>query len=187
MNAIPLSAIDRNAFDFFISNSNNASYGVNSPGEADSGGLRLDQTTVHCDASRLYESAGRTMNLAFGSEVRRDSFGVRAGEPVSCPHCLDDPSRTPADRDPRGRDAALGIQVFPGFQPSNEVARSRTNVAGYADVEWLFDGRFLVGVAGRVERYSDFGSTVNGKLSLRYDFTPRFALRGGVNTGFRAP
>ena len=51
----------------------------------------------------------------------------------------------------------------------------------------VFGGKFLAGVAGRFEHYSDFGSTINGKLSLRYDFTPAFAVRGGINTGFRAP
>ena len=177
----------RNAFDFFISSSNNASYGARSPTEADSGGLQFEQTTFNFDTSRLFEYAGRTMNLALGGEVRRDSFGIRQGEPVSYLHCLDDPSVAPADCDPRGRGAALGIQVFPGFQPSNEVNRSRFNTAAYADLEWVFNGKFVLGAAGRFERYSDFGATVTGKLLARYDFTPRFAVRGNVNTGFRAP
>ena len=174
----------RNEFDFFISNSNNASYGVNSPTEADSGGLRFDQTTFNFNVARLFEYDGRTMNLAFGGEFRRDGYGIRAGEPVSYLHCLDDPNSDKADCRP---DAPPGIQVFPGYRPNDEVDAGRTNTAAYADLEWVFGGKFLVGVAGRFERYSDFGSTINGKLSARYDFTPAFALRGSVNTGFRAP
>lgn len=177
----------RNEFDFFISNSNNASYGVNSPTGADSGGLQFNQTTFNFDASRLFEYSARTMNLAFGGEVRRDAFGIRQGEPVSYLHCLDDPNIAPSDCDPRGRGAALGIQVFPGFQPSNVVHESRFNSAVYGDLEWVFNGKFTIGTAGRFERYSDFGSTLIGKLLARYDFTPRFALRGNINTGFRAP
>jgi iron complex outermembrane receptor protein len=45
----------------------------------------------------------------------------------------------------------------------------------------------LLGVAGRVEHYSDFGSTADGKFSGRLELAPGFALRGAVSTGFRAP
>ncbi len=174
----------RNEFDFLISNSNNASYGVNSPTQADAGGLQFNQTTFNFDVSRLFEYTGRTMNLAFGGEFRRDGYGIRAGAPVSYLHCLDDPQSDKASCRP---EAPPGIQVFPGYRPNDQVDASRTNTAGYVDLEWIFGGKFLVGAAGRFERYSDFGSTVTGKLSLRYDFSPSLAVRGGVNTGFRAP
>ena len=174
----------RNSFDFMITNSNNASYGTASPTEADAGGLGFDQTTLNFDVSRLYEQAGRTTNLAFGGEFRRDAYGIRAGAPVSYLHCLDDPS---SDKNVCRPDAPPGIQVFPGYRPTDETDASRTNAAGYLDLEWIFNDKLTLGTAGRVERYSDFGSTINGKLSFRYDFTPSFAARGGVNTGFRAP
>ncbi len=174
----------RNEFDFRITDSNNASYGIASPTEADAGGLRFNQTTFNFDMSRLFEYGGRTMNLAMGAEFRRDEFGIRAGEPVSYLHCLDDPA---SDKSACSAGAPPGIQVFPGYRPSDGVRASRTNAAGYLDMEWILGGKFIVGAAGRFERYSDFGATINGKLSLRYDFTPTFALRGGFNTGFRAP
>lgn len=174
----------RNSFDFLITNSNNASYGVTSPTQADAGGLQFEQTTFNFDVSRLFEFAGRTMNLAFGGEFRRDAFGIRAGAPVSYLHGLDDPN---SDKSTCKPDAPPGIQVFPGYRPNDEVDASRTNAAGYVDLEWVFGGKFHVGTAGRFERYSDFGSTINGKLAIRYDVTPSFAVRGGVNTGFRAP
>jgi iron complex outermembrane receptor protein len=47
--------------------------------------------------------------------------------------------------------------------------------------------KWTVDLAGRFEHYSDVGSTANGKFSTRYDFTPVFAVRGSVSTGFRAP
>ena len=174
----------RNSFDFLISNSNNASYGVNSPTEADAGGLRFNQTTFNFDVSRLFEQTGRTTNLAFGAEFRRDGYGIRAGAPVSYLHCLDDPN---SDKSACRAGAPPGIQVFPGYRPTDEADASRTNTGAYVDLEWVFDGKFTLGTAGRFERYSDFGSTLNGKVSARYDFSPAFALRGGVNTGFRAP
>ena len=73
----------RNAFDFLITNSNNATYGTNSPRQADSGGPRFDQTAFNLDVSRQFEAAGRTTNLAFGTELRQDSYRIRAGEPFS--------------------------------------------------------------------------------------------------------
>src|SRR5580704_17794342 len=49
--------------------------------------------------------------------------------------------------------------------------------------------RFNTGwdLASRYEHYTDFGDATSGKLTTRYDFTPRFALRGTVSNGFRAP
>ena len=44
-----------------------------------------------------------------------------------------------------------------------------------------------VDVAGRFEHFTDFGDTEIGKVTARYDFTPEFAIRGTVSTGFRAP
>jgi iron complex outermembrane receptor protein len=44
-----------------------------------------------------------------------------------------------------------------------------------------------VDLAGRYEHYSDFGSTEDGKVTVRYDFNPKFAVRGTISNGFRAP
>jgi iron complex outermembrane receptor protein len=77
--------------------------------------------------------------------------------------------------------------VFPGFRPSNEVDASRNSVAGYVDVEGDVLNWLRLGGAGRVERYSDFGSTVDGKLTVRVQPDRRFVIRGAVSSGFRAP
>ena len=172
----------RNSFDFLITNSNNATYGIASPRQADSGGPRFDQTALNLDVSQEFEGDGRTTNLAFGTEFRRDRYGIRAGEPFSYLNCKDDPN---VEDKAACVAAPAGIQVFPGFQ--RNVDESRTNVGVYGDVEFAFESGFKVGMAGRLERYSDFGGSLTGKLSVRYDFNPVFALRGSVNTGFRAP
>jgi iron complex outermembrane receptor protein len=82
---------------------------------------------------------------------------------------------------------APGAQGFGGFSPINAIEKHRENGSAYVDLEAQVTDKFLVGLAGRVEDYSDFGWTGNGKLSLRYDVTPWFALRGTASTGFRAP
>ncbi|MDE0124189.1 MAG: TonB-dependent receptor [Bryobacterales bacterium] len=172
----------RNTFDFLITNSNNATYGIASPRQADSGGPRFDQTAFNFDVSREFEGDGRTTNFAFGTEFRRDRYGIRAGEPFSYLNCKDDPK---VEDKSMCVSAPAGIQVFPGFQ--RNVNEGRTNIGAYGDVEFAFESGLKVGMAGRLERYSDFGASLTGKLSVRYDFNPVFALRGSVNTGFRAP
>ncbi len=169
-----------NTFDFLVSNSLNASYGPSSPTSADSGGFRLDQTALNVDVIYpiMYQSS--LVNLAGGAEFRRESYGIRAGEPVSWFN-----AGLGADG------AASGIQVFPGFRPDNEVDESRTNIAGYADFESYLSGKpgtgLLVGAAVRGEQYSDFGATITGKATARYDLMSQLAVRAAGSTGFRAP
>src|SRR2546430_17632068 len=64
---------------------------------------------------------------------------------------------------------------------------SRTGLCAYTGLESQLTSRLLVDVGGRYENYSDFGSTVNGKLAGRYELGGNLALRGAVSTGFRAP
>jgi iron complex outermembrane receptor protein len=45
----------------------------------------------------------------------------------------------------------------------------------------------LPSFAGRIENYSDFGLTVNGKFATRIELSPVVALRGAISSGFRAP
>lgn len=168
-----------NTFDFFISNSLNASYGPSSPTSADAGGFSLAQTAFNVDLTYPLEYQTSLVNLAGGVEFRRESYGIHAGEPLS----WIDGGLNPG--------ASAGIQVFPGFRPDNEVDESRTNIAGYADFESYLSGQpgggFLVGAAVRGEQYSDFGTTLTGKAIARYDVTTQVAVRAAGSTGFRAP
>ncbi len=169
-----------NTFDFFVSNSLNASYGASSPTSADAGGFELSQTAFNLDVTYPLAYQSSLVNLAGGIEFRREGYGIHAGEPLSWINAgLGAPG------------AAGGIQVFPGFRPDNEVDESRTNIAGYADFESYLSGQpgtgLLVGAAVRGEQYSDFGATVTGKATARYDLTEQIAFRAAGSTGFRAP
>lgn len=169
-----------NTFDFLISNSLNASYGPSSPTSADAGGFELSQTAFNLDVTYPLDYQASLINLAGGIEFRREGYGIHAGEPLSWINAG------------LGVDgAASGIQVFPGFRPDNEVDESRTNIAGYADFESYLSGQpgagLLVGAAVRGEQYSDFGATVTGKATARYDLTKQVAVRAAGSTGFRAP
>ena len=57
----------------------------------------------------------------------------------------------------------------------------------YAGVETEINKKALVDVAGRFERYSDFGTTLNFKVAGRYNATDKIGARATVSTGFRAP
>ena len=174
----------RNAFAFEVGNSLNVSLGPSvGPDKThfDAGTLELGQFVGNVDVSRAFGIGGLAgpLNVAMGAEVRREHYAIRAGEPDSygdggMPNQF-------------GGRAAIGAQVFPGFRPSNEVDESRRSVAGYADVEGDLLDWLRVGVAVRAEDYSDFGGTLDGKLTLRVEPDPRFVLRGSVSTGFRAP
>lgn len=168
----------RNALDFRTEDSLNATYGAASPTSFDSGALIYDQLVLGVDLTRQYEvGLFGPVNVATGLEARRETYEIQAGQAESY------------DRGPLGGNTALtgGAQGFVGFQPGNEVDEDRTAVGVYLDVEAPVTEQFTVAGAVRFEDYSDFGTSTTGKLSARYDFTPAFALRGSVSTGFRAP
>ena len=168
----------RNALDFRTENSLNATYGAASPTSFDSGALIYDQLVFGADLTRQYEvGLYAPLNVAIGLEARREGYEIEAGQPESY------------NRGPLGGNTTLagGAQGFVGFQPSNEVDEDRTAVGVYLDVEAPVTDKLTIAGAVRFEDYSDFGNSTTGKLSARYDFTPAFALRGSVSTGFRAP
>ncbi|MGQ0650564.1 MAG: TonB-dependent receptor [Gemmatimonadaceae bacterium] len=174
-----------NKFHFGVINSNNVSLGLASPTEFDAGGFDFNQLTTNFDIQRQHKFSllPQPVSVALGAEFRRDGYHIFRGDEAS----YVDGGIAVLDGPNRGNRAAAGSQVFPGFRPSDEVDESRTNLAGYLDLETTLSNRLTVAVAGRAENYSDFGSATTGKLAGRFQLTPSLALRGAVATGFRAP
>ncbi|GAB3943649.1 TonB-dependent receptor [Spirosoma harenae] len=180
--------IGQNTFGFTVTNSANASLPANDnpPTTFDAGKLSFLQNTVNLDFSRRFTASNNsTLSVAYGGELRFENFQIIAGEPNSY---SGDPNRRLALAAPQTTTvvAAPGAQVFPGYQPADETNKSRSSQALYVDLEGE-KGILLVGAAGRYEHYSDFGSTINGKLTARVQVTPAVAIRGSASTGFRAP
>ncbi len=180
----------RSSFQFNIENTNNASIGAASPISFDAGTLSYRETSGNLDAVGAIDTDGalNSLNLVLGSEFRVENYRIGAGQFTS--YSLGNGGDIPGvdfDTTSTGAPKAAGSQVFPGFQPANEVNRSRNSIAGYAGLEAEFTDQFQVDVAARLENFSDFGSTFNGKLAARYEVAEGFALRGAVSTGFRAP
>ncbi|MFN3945783.1 MAG: TonB-dependent receptor plug domain-containing protein [Allosphingosinicella sp.] len=167
----------RNLIDITTLDSLNGSLGPASPRDFYSGRLTYDQLTAGIDVVRPLEiGLARPLSVAFGAEYRREGYAIGAGEPDSYVYGPD-----------RGGGRAAGAQLFPGFQPGNEVDVSRDAIGIYAELDAAVTPALDLAVAVRHERYSDFGSTTNWKLSGRYELTPSLALRGTASTGFRAP
>ncbi|MDP9205087.1 MAG: TonB-dependent receptor, partial [Gemmatimonadota bacterium] len=160
----------RNRFDFDITNSDNPTLGNASPTEFYSGSLKFGEATANFDLVRAF-SIGRLaapLNVAIGVEARRDSYGIIAGEPDS----YRDGGVKVLDGPNAGAQPTPGAQVFPGFQPGDAGDHNRTNYAGYIDFEASPIQRLLIGLAGRTEHYSDFGSATIGKVSGRFELFP---------------
>ena len=108
------------------------------------------------------------LTFATGVEYRIDEYGIKPGEPASY--------------------YGAGASSFPGYNPAvNTGSYDRDSYAGYLNtiVEPL--DNWVVDLAVRYEKYSDFGDQTIGKFTTRYDFNDMFAVRGTASTGFRAP
>ncbi len=186
----------KNFFHYYIKGTLNASLEENSPTNFDAGGHSLSQNTINLDFSKYYENILEGVNFAFGAEYKTENFVIFAGEEGSY-GTFDEDGRIITDPNTQVQPTVIideeetarpgGSQGFPGYGPANEVDRSRSNVSFYADSEFELTDRFLVAAAARFEDYSDFGSTLNGKLAARFKVTDAVNLRGSISTGFRAP
>jgi iron complex outermembrane recepter protein len=163
----------QNKLSLFLNNEINPGLGLTPNGDIPQtnfvmGGYEQAEYSVNADFStRISDS----FNLAYGAEWRQETFTANAGERSSY-------------IDANGLE---GGGVDGRISPSDAGRFSRNNIAAYIDVEQDVTDKFLLQYAVRYENYSDFGSTVNGKVAGRYKVTDSVSLRGAVSTGFKAP
>lgn len=141
----------------------------------DAGGFSFRQSTTNLDFTQYFGDLWGGTNIAFGGEYRDENYRIFAGEPGSY-----------IDADGPGGGNA-GSQGFPGFQPGDVTDANRDSYAAYVDVEVTPTEQLTADFAVRFEDYSDFGSTLDGKVALAFKATDTFVLRGSVSSGFRAP
>ncbi len=187
-------SLGNNSFHYNIKGTLNASLEAASPTSFDAGGHKLLQNTTNLDFTKNYSTFLEGFNLALGSEFRLEKFNIFAGEVGSYAtydingNVVTDPSTQTIPNDPISGDPRPGgSQGFPGYSPSNEVNETRTNFSLYTDTELDITKSFMISTAVRFENYSDFGSTLNGKIASRLKLTNQINLRGSLSTGFRAP
>ncbi|MFN3522274.1 MAG: TonB-dependent receptor plug domain-containing protein [Phenylobacterium sp.] len=171
-------SVGRDEIDYFIENTINASLGPNSPTSFRPGVLIQDEKNVNLDAVRPLALGflAQPANLALGLERREETYEIEAGDPASWQV---------------GPGAANGLPSgsngFPGYSPSQAGSWDQTSYAAYVDLDLPWTDAFSTDLAIRYEDFSEFGSTTDGKIALRYEISPQLALRAAFSTGFRAP
>lgn len=150
---------------YTVENTVNRSLGTASPTFFKPGGFAFSHIVGNYDVSK---SVTNNFSVAFGTEVRSETFKIFAGDTASY--------------------SGEGANSFPGIRQENATTNSRYNLGLYADASWDVSDAFLLNGAVRAENYSDFGSAFVWKLSSRYKLDGNKAvLRASVSTGFRAP
>ena len=164
----------RNKVDTFIYDTVNASLGPESPTSFRPNLLQQTDLSVNFDLSY---AASDMVNVAGGAEWRREQYHLGAGDPASWtigPYAA--------------QGFSSGSNGYNGTRPENSGTWNRANVAVYGDVEVSgATNEWTLGAAVRLEDFEGFGTTMNSKLSGRYEFTESVALRAAMSSGFRAP
>ena len=191
----------KNSIDFTIQNTGNASLAPTDLVQTsfDAGKLMFQQSTLNADLSRRYNLGDKkSFNLGFGGEFRSETFNIGAGETNSYINggriaTVDPIPPYPGTSTPVVFGPVVpgsGSQVFPGFQPGDAINARRNIYAAYVDGELTLD-KLLLAAAIRFEDYRESDtlsySGTGTKITARYELTDNIALRGSVNTGFRAP
>jgi iron complex outermembrane recepter protein len=154
--------------------------GIPNQTEFYSGSLELSQYSADFSASRTFDiGLAAPANVAWGATYRAENYRIIEGELASYVNG--------GHKNQDGGTGAAGSQVFFGYSPEQAVDEWRSNVGVFADLEADLTSQVLVALAGRYENYSDFGSTVTGKLAARYQPFEALILRAAASTGFRAP
>ena len=167
--------VGRSEVDQFIYDTVNASLGYDTPTSFRPGTYRQEDIDLNFDMSYRVNDV---VNAAFGTEWRREQFSIAAGDRASWeigPYAA--------------QGFSSGSNGFNGYREDTTAGTwSRSNAAAYGDLELSSpDGGWMIGAAGRLEHFDDFGSTKNGKVSMRFALSDTVSLRGAVSTGFRAP
>lgn len=162
--------------DLRLKNSYNPSLGTASPQNFDTGGYEQTERNYNLDFGYPVEVASLAgpLNVSFGFEYREEEWQALVGESASYvvgPYT----------------ELSSGSNGYGGVSPLNAGTFDRDSYAAYVDFEADVTEKLFAGAAFRVEDFSDFGSTANGKIAMRYQLTDSFAVRAAANTGFRAP
>ena len=132
------------------------------------GAFKFTQAVGTLDITREFDvGMENPLNLALGGEYRKETYDLSSGDALSR--------------------YVEGGQSFPGYALSDAFSVKRNVKAAYIDIAIKPTSAWTIDIAGRVEDYSDFGTTTIGKITGRYDFNEMIAIRGTASTGFRAP
>lgn len=159
----------------------NPSYGYDSPSEYKVGENINEQSNVTLDYQRELSLPVliNPLIVSGGLAYRWEQYQQIAGNPIAYTR---GPYYNPSNV------IGVGIpEIYSGITDEDERKISRNVFGGYIDLETEILPQLDLGLALRVEDYSDFGNTTNGKLSLKYQLNPKVSLRTTYSSGYRAP
>lgn len=177
----------KNEVKGFLENSLSPSYGLASATHFALGATESQTTNLTLDWDRElnFNWAPAPWTLSAGTAYRHESFAIdEIGDEQSWNY---GGGLIPAGQLNAGQPARFGAVDLAGINPDDLGSQSRNVYSLYGGLEGNLTDNLELGTALRAEHYSDFGATVNGKLSARYTFTPAFAVRSTFSTGYRAP
>jgi iron complex outermembrane recepter protein len=111
----------------------------------------------------LFDLAGGSLAMAVGGDLHREKY--------------EDSTSMDADL------VTYKVSGNPGASPSG----ARSVGALYAEIDAPVTKTLDLTGAIRVDHFSDFGNTVNPKISARWEASKKVMLRATASTGFRAP
>ncbi|PKB24890.1 iron complex outermembrane receptor protein [Novosphingobium kunmingense] len=116
----------------------------------------------------LFELPGGTVKIAVGADYRREGYGFDgsvAGDQLRSPDIFN-----------------------VAFDNANQFSKVTRDVkAAYAEVLVPVIDSFEITGAVRVDDYTGFGSTVNPKVTAKFEPVDWLMIRGSYGTGFRVP
>jgi len=165
----------QNDFTYRLRNSLNASLGPDSPTRFRTADYQYAQSVANLDLGRVFQQREDiTHSLGLGVEARHERYQTRPGDPAS--HAVGPYVDRPT-----------GSQAGGGLTPQDATRLSREVASAYASVSSQIGEHFSSDIAARYEHHDDFGGELTGKLGLRYEFAPAFALRAALSNNYRAP
>ncbi|WP_243748646.1 TonB-dependent receptor plug domain-containing protein [Pseudomaricurvus alcaniphilus] len=165
--------VAENEVVYVLEDSINPSLGGLSPTTFNPGTLTQEETSFNADFVKSWEARG--WNLGFGFEWRDETYKIGAGDEASIAV------------GPTFAQFGVGSDGFQGFPVESSGSFESESYAAYVDVEVDLTERLSGALALRYEDFDEFGSTLDWKLSGRFEITEEVAVRATANTGFRVP
>ncbi len=132
------------------------------------GNISYNQLNSNLDFRRSFDIGwARPLDVAIGFEYEHDQYRYLPGDPDSY--------------------YGVGAASEVGNKPEDLARTGRHDQAAYVGASTHLTERWGIDASARFQKYSDFGGVPNFGLATRFDFTPEFALRASVSSGFKAP
>lgn len=162
-----------NEVSYVLEDSINPSLGRLSPTVFNPGTLAQQESSINVDFVKTFTDS--PLNVGFGFEFRNETYEISAGDAASIAV------------GPTYAQFGVGSDGFQGFPVESAGDFENDSYAFYLDVETDFTDRFSGAFALRYEDLDAFDTTLDWKLSGRYELSDALAVRATANTGFRSP